>query len=174
MRVSGAEREAAGSRPSYLVREAGLDDWASLREIRLAALLDAPQAFGSTYQREARFTEAQWRNRINDRAVTYLAHLDEDAAPAGIAGVWVDDGAAELVSIWVGPDARGRGVGEALVMAAAGWAKARGHDTLFLWVTELNAPARRLYERCGFTPSGDRQPLPSHPTLAEIRMRRPL
>jgi GNAT superfamily N-acetyltransferase len=157
-----------------LVGEAGPDDWASLREIRLAALLDAPQAFGSTYQREARFTEAQWRERFKDRAVTFLAHLDEDAPPAGIAGVWVDDGAAELVSMWVRPDARGRGVGEALVMAATGWAKAQGHGTLFLWVTELNAPARRLYERCGFTPSGEQQPLPSHPTLAEIRMRRPL
>ena len=146
---------------------------AILRDIRLAALQDAPQAFGSTYQREARFTEAQWRRRFSDRAVTFFAHLDEDPAPAGIAGVWVDDGAAELVSMWVRPDARGRGVGAALVMAA-GWAKARDHDTLFLWVTELNASARRLYERYGFTPSGDRQPLPSDPTLTEIRMRRPL
>jgi len=157
-----------------LVREVGPDDWAILREIRLAALQDAPQAFGSTYQREARFTEAQWRKRINDTAVTFFAQLDEDPAPAGIAGVWVDDGAAELVSMWVRPDARGRGVGEALVMATAGWARARGHGALFLWVTEVNAPARRLYERCGFAPSGDRQPLPSDPTLAEIRMRRPL
>jgi GNAT superfamily N-acetyltransferase len=158
----------------YLVREAGPGDWAILREIRLAALLDAPQAFGSTYQQEARFTEAQWRKRINDRSATFFAHLDEDAAPAGIAAVWVHDGAADLVSMWVRPDARGRGVGEALVMAAAGWARARDHGTLFLWVTELNAPARRLYERCGFTPTGDRQPLPSDPALAEIRMRRPL
>ena len=157
-----------------LVREVEPGDWAILREIRLAALQDAPQAFGSTHQREARFTEALWRNRINDRAVTFFAHLDEDPAPAGIAGVWVDDGAAELVSMRVRPDARGRGVGAALVMAAAGWAKARDHDTLFLWVTELNAPARRLYERYGFTQSGDRQPLPSDPTLSEIRMRRPL
>jgi GNAT superfamily N-acetyltransferase len=157
-----------------LVREVGPDDWAILRDIRLAALQDAPQAFGSTYQREARFTEAQWRGRINDRAVTFFAHLDEDPAPAGIAGVWVDDGAAELVSMWVRPAARGRGVGAALVTAAADWAKARDHDTLLLWVTELNAPARWLYERCGFTPSGDRQPLPSDPTLTEIRMRRPL
>jgi hypothetical protein len=125
-----------------LVREVGTDDWAILREIRLAALREAPQAFGSTYQREARFTEAQWRERIKSRSVTFFAHLDEDAVPAGIA--------------------------------AAGWARARDHDTLFLWVTELNAPARRLYERCGFTPSGERQPLPSDPTLAEIRMRRPL
>jgi len=157
-----------------LVREVEPDDWAILRDIRLAALQDAPQAFGSTYLREARFTEAQWRKRINDRAVTFFAHLDEDPAPAGIAGVWVGDGAADLVSMWVRPDVRRRGVGAALVTAAAGWAKARDHDTLFLWVTELNASARRLYEHYGFTPTVERQPLPSDPALTEIRMRRPL
>src|SRR5262245_38483805 len=157
-----------------LVREVRPDDWAILREIRLAALRDAPQAFGSTYKREARFTGAQWRERINSRSVTFFAHLDEDAAPAGIAGVWVDDGAADLVSMWVRPDARGRGVGAALVTAAAGWARARDHDTLFVWVTELNAPARRLAQRGGSPASGERPPLASDPTLTEIRMRRPL
>ena len=157
-----------------LVREVEPDNWAILRDIRLAALQDAPQAFGSTSQREARFTEAQWRKRINDRAVTFFAHLDEDPAPVGIAGVWVGDGAADLVSMWVRPDARGRGVGEALVNAAAGWGNARGHDTMYLWVAESNEPARRLYERYGFTPTGERQPMPSHPDVPEIRMRRPL
>ena len=158
----------------HQVREAGPDDWAILREIRLAALRDAPQAFGSSYQREAGFTEEQWRQRINVRSVTFFAHLDENAVPAGIAGVWVDDGAADLVSMWVRPDVRRRGVGAALVTAAAGWAKARDHDTFFLWVTELNASARRLYEHYGFTPTVERQPLPSDPALTEIRMRRPL
>ena len=59
------------------------------------------------------------------------------------------DGAG-LVSMWVRPGARGRGVGEALVEAAACWARGRGHDAMFLWVTEANPPARRLYERYGF------------------------
>jgi GNAT superfamily N-acetyltransferase len=76
--------------------------------------------------------------------------------------------------MWVRPSARGKGVGEALITAAADWARSRGHDAVFLWVTESNPPARLLYERCGFAPTGDRQPLPSNPSLTEIRMRRPL
>jgi ribosomal protein S18 acetylase RimI-like enzyme len=92
--------------------------------------------------------------------------------PAGLAGVYVEDGAADLVSMWVRPSARGLGVGEALVAAAAAWAKANGFGSLFLWVTESNAPARRLYERCGFSPTGESQPLPSDPGLTEIRMSR--
>jgi ribosomal protein S18 acetylase RimI-like enzyme len=43
-----------------------------------------------------------------------------------------------------------------------------------LWVTETNKPARRLYERCGFKPTGERQPLPSNPALGELAMARPL
>jgi hypothetical protein len=39
-----------------------------------------------------------------------------------------------------------------------------------LWVTETNDPARRLYERCGFAATGERQPLPSRPQYAEIAM----
>jgi GNAT superfamily N-acetyltransferase len=72
----------------------------------------------------------------------------------------------------VRPSARGAGVGEALIGATADWAKARAHDSLVLWVTESNASARRLYDRCGFALTGERQPLPSDPTLPEVRMRR--
>jgi ribosomal protein S18 acetylase RimI-like enzyme len=94
--------------------------------------------------------------------------------PAGLAGVYVEDGAANLVSMWVRPSARGLGAGKALVEAAAAWAKANDFGALFLWVTESNTSARRLYEGCGFTPTGMRQPLPSDPALTEIAMSRTL
>ena len=163
-----------------LVREVTADDWGLMRDVRLSALAEAPYAFGSTYAGEVGFTEEKWRGRISERSVTFFAHDDADdsACPAtgiaGLAGVYVEDGAAHLVSMWVRPGFRGRGVGEALVEAAVSWAKEHDHETLFLWVTESNGPARRLYERCGFTPTGDRQPLPSDPALAEIWMSREL
>ena len=157
-----------------LVREVAADDWELMRDVRLTALADAPYAFGSSYAREAAFTEAQWRGRFNERSVTFFAYGDADSAPAGLAGVYVEDGAANLVSMWVRPAARGLGVGEALIEAAVSWAKAHDFSTLFLWVTESNAPARRLYARCGFAPTGDRQPLPSDPTFSEIWMSRAL
>jgi len=159
-----------------IVREVKPDEWATLRDVRLAALLEAPYAFGSTYAREAPFTEQQWRARFAVRAVTFFAFAADlaDGEPAGLAGVYVEDGAADLVSMWVRPAARGHGVGEALVQGAADWARARDYDTLYLWVTESNMAARGLYERCGFAITGERQPLPSDPSLTEIRMRRPL
>jgi GNAT superfamily N-acetyltransferase len=163
--------------PVVETREITPDDWQALRDTRLAGLREAPQAFGSTYAREAPFTEDQWRARTtcSGHGVMFFAGLPRLADPAGIAGVYVeDDGTVEIVSMWVRPQARGQKAGEALIEAAAGWARARGHDVLHLWVTESNAQARRLYERCGFTLTGETQPLPSDPALAEVRMRRPL
>jgi ribosomal protein S18 acetylase RimI-like enzyme len=158
-----------------LVREITADDWELMRDVRLAALAEAPYAFGSTYAREAAFTEERWRGRISERSVTFFANEETaGAGPAGLVGVYVEDSEPELVSMWVRPSARGLGVGEALVESAAAWAKARDFGALSLWVTESNAPAVRLYERLGFTPTGERQPLPSDPALAEIRMSREL
>jgi ribosomal protein S18 acetylase RimI-like enzyme len=163
-----------------VVREITGDDWEQMRDVRLAALAEAPHAFGSSHAREVAFTEQQWRGRINERSVMFFARVDSAdsvpaaPAPAGLAGVYVEDGSANLVSMWVHPAARGLGVGKALVEAAAAWAKARDFGTLFLWVTESNTSARRLYDRCGFTPTGERQPLPSDPDLTEIWMSRTL
>jgi GNAT superfamily N-acetyltransferase len=163
-----------------VVREIRTDEWELMRDVRLAALAESPHAFGSSYAREVAFTEEQWRGRITERSATFFAHEESaDAAsastvPAGLAGVYVEDGAANLVSMWVGPAARGLGAGRALVEAAAAWAKAHGFWTLFLWVTESNTSARRLYDQCGFKPTGERQPLPSDPAIQEFRMSRTL
>ena len=157
------------------IREAGADDWQAMRDVRLAALRDAPQAFASTYEREIAFTEADWQRRIAGGG-SFLAYAPElGRAPAGIAGGFeTGPGTIELVSLWVRPPARGRGIGQALVEAVVGWARARGASRVHLWVTETNGHARLLYERCGLRPTGERQPLPSDPEVTEIGMVLPL
>ena len=82
--------------------------------------------------------------------------------------------AFDLVGMWVHPDARGRGVGEALVYAVAQWVEEQGARRICLWVTEENAPARQLYERCGFVMTGGQQPMPRDPSITEIMMARDL
>jgi len=159
-----------------LVRVATPDDWQAMREIRLAALREAPQAFASTVEREEGFTEPEWRawTQVRGQGVMYLAEVAGLPEPAGMAGVMAGPDAASLISMWVRPPARGQRAGEALIGAALDWSRSRGFHRMDLWVTESNAPARRLYERCGFTMTGERQPLPSDPALPEVRMSRPL
>ena len=157
-----------------LVRETIAGDWQALRDIRLEALRDAPTAFGSTYEREAHRGEAHWRDR-SSRGGTFLAYLPDPSDPAGLIGGYQEDPVTvELVSMYVRPRARGRGVGEALVAAVLNWAGQRNAAAVHLWVTASNAPARALYERCGFTLTGEQQPLPSDPALGEVAMSRTL
>jgi GNAT superfamily N-acetyltransferase len=107
-----------------LVRETVDGDWQALRDIRLEGLREAPAAFGSRYETEALRGEEHWRQRIA-RGGTFLAYVPEVSAsePAGlIGGYQLDPGTVELVSMYVRPRARGRGVGEALVATVIDWA----------------------------------------------------
>jgi GNAT superfamily N-acetyltransferase len=155
------------------VREIDTAAWRAMRDVRLEALRDAPQAFASTYEREFAFAEADWQHRIAVGG-NFLAHVPALAVvPVGIvAGFESEPGTIELVSLWVRARARGHGVGEALVAAVVDWARVRGASHVHLWVTEANGNARRLYERCGFRPTAERQPLPSDPGLIELGMER--
>jgi GNAT superfamily N-acetyltransferase len=153
------------------IREVGADGWQAMRDIRLAALRDAPDAFASTYEREAAFAEADWQRRISGGG-NFLAYAPElGTAPAAIVGGFqAAPGTIELVSLWVRPHARGRGIGQVLIETVIGWARARGSSRVHLWVAENNHHARLLYERCGFSLTAERQPLPSNVELIEIGM----
>lgn len=56
----------------------------------------------------------------------------------------------ELISLWVAPFARGRGVGERLVEMVVEWARGQQAPRVVLSVRDHNAPAIRLYCRQGF------------------------
>ncbi len=159
-----------------LVRETVMADWQAWRDIRLQALRDAPDAFGSTYAEQNRRGENHWRQRVAGSGL-FLAWIPEVsvAEPAGMAGGYqAAPGTVELISMFVRPQARGRGVGEALIDAVTGWARERDATSVHLWVTDINKHARRLYERCGFSVTAERQPLPSNPAIGEVGMTRRL
>lgn len=130
------------------------DDWAAWRELRLASLRDAPDAFGATFADWAREGEPRWRQRLADVPFNVLAELDGSSAGL-VSGTAPDERqAVELISLWVAPLARGRGVGDALVAAVAGWARERGARQVVLLVFAHNHHAANLYRRNGFVPTG--------------------
>lgn len=147
------------------------DDWAIFRRVRLAALQDAPLAFGSSYEREVEADEAGWRKRLAGRA-QFVAELEGKVA--GTAGGIHQDAYVALISMWVAPWAREKGLGEALVNAVLGWARGEGRDEVRLWVVVDNPAARRLYARCGFVPTGATQPVNPGETRIELEMQRPV
>ena len=163
---------------SIRVRRVRPDEADVLREIRLRALADAPSAFASTHEREAAYDDAVWDDRARasaagDAAATFLA-VDGDQRVGMVTGIPTAGGVVELVGMWTAPEVRRRGVGVRLVDAIVGWAGEVGAERVELWVTIGNEPAQRLYERLGFEPTGDHQPLPSDPCRDELRMVRRL
>ena len=147
-----------------------------LKEIRLAALLDSPFAFGSTHEAEVQRTDQDWqlraeRSSAGSDSVTFLAWRDR--TPIGITGGYRPEHspeAVELVSMWAAPSTRRSGVGRLLVQAVIDWAIDTGSSSVGLWVTRGNEPAQRLYQSIGFRVTGEHQPLPSDPCKDEVRM----
>jgi GNAT superfamily N-acetyltransferase len=130
-------------------------DWQIWRELRLAALAEAPAAFGSRLADWQGADEERWRERLAiPGSVNFVALLD--GKPAGMAnGVPGDDGMPELISMWVTPAARGKGVGNRLVESVAQWARQQGAAALRLAVMEDNEKAAALYRRNGFADSAE-------------------
>ncbi len=81
----------------------------------------------------------------------------EEGILAGYAFLSVLPPEAELLRIAVAPEKRGRGTADILMKSLFFEAKKRGIETVFLEVREDNAPARRLYEKHGFTRYGVRK-----------------
>ena len=132
-----------------------------LRTIRLRALADAPDAFGSTYGEAADRPPESWAAQLQEIA-TFVAVVDGE--DVGLVRGARDDArtdAAWLISMWVAPEVRGRGVGEALIDAVVEWTRAIGARRLLLDVGDHNRPAIALYARKGFEPNGTTGSLPA-------------
>jgi GNAT superfamily N-acetyltransferase len=138
------------------VRELGPDDWAVKRDLRLAALLDAPSAFSSNYASAAERDEAAWRDWPAPPASVFAA-FDTTGQPVGLAGAFEADAAdmAGLFAMWVAPSARRQGAAGELIAAVAAWARARARSSILLEVTAGNDRAAKAYRRYGFVDSDD-------------------
>jgi len=106
-----------------------------------------------------------------------FAVLAEDAAPQGFILTRTVADEAEILTLAVAPDARRRGIGRALVEAAAQEAARRGARSFFLEVAEDNPAALALYEDVGFQAVGLRRAYyarPGAPPADALVLRRPL
>jgi hypothetical protein len=85
------------------VRRVHAAEWKELREVRLRALADAPDAFASTLEREAAFPEDVWRQRAQGGPGSANFIVREDGVGVGIAAVIPEPvpGRMQLVGMWV-------------------------------------------------------------------------
>ncbi|MGH3646334.1 MAG: GNAT family N-acetyltransferase [Micromonosporaceae bacterium] len=156
------------------VRRVGPDDWRVWRDVRLAALEDAPDIFPGELAPAQRYNEADWRARLDPYDGVWLL-AEAPGGPVGQAGAWMPFGPPPvLVGMWVRPDWRGRGVGDALVAEVLDWAREASFDRVDLWVLESNQPARHVYQRHGFVATDQYLPSAYTPNQREVMMTRQL
>jgi GNAT superfamily N-acetyltransferase len=159
-----------------VVRALEQHDGSAFRAIRLRALQSDPDAFRSTYEVEAAYDDDAWRDFLAPDTGGRVFIAESRGEPVGITGVRAADGpdSAILWGMWVSPDARGSGVGRALVEAAVEWARISGAGDVILEVAQGNEAAKRLYTRCGFQDIGQAPLRPDDPCSLATMMRKTL
>jgi ribosomal protein S18 acetylase RimI-like enzyme len=155
------------------VRALGGDEWQTYRQMRLAALDDAPDAFASTAEEERSYGEDVWRKRMT-RSARLLACVGDE--PVGIVSVGQasEEDVAELFGMWVAPPSRGAGVAWRLTHAAAMHARDDGKRALKLWVSTDNGRAVAFFSSYGFRPTDQRRAMTNDDSVEELAMIVPL
>lgn len=163
-----------GMNPAPSIRRLAAPEWRAYRALRLRALADSPDAFGSTLALESAQPDADWSKRLASGALSpfELPLVGEvGAEAAGLAWARIDPalrGRAHLYQMWVDPSFRRLGIARRLLDAAIDWAERADARSLFLSVTCGMTPAARLYAGAGFVPAGDPEPLrPGSPLLVQ-------
>ncbi|ANH39619.1 Acetyltransferase (GNAT) family protein [Nocardioides dokdonensis FR1436] len=141
------------------IRLLGEDEWQLYREVRLAALTDAPEAFVANVEDEAAQDDDFWHARMR-RASRIVA--ERAGEPVGLVGLGRHDDdpeIGEVFGLWTAPTVRGQHVARDLVAAAAQKAAEDGCRLLYFWAGSDNASAVGFASSYGFRPSSERRPV---------------
>lgn len=134
-----------------MIRKVEAADWDVLRDVRLRALKEDPDAFAATHAQESRFSDEQWQGRAaQSNGASFVVEGAEGTEGLVTGFIDTDPATVFLVGMWVTPALRGSGVAGELVANVVEWARARGAKRVCLSVEGHNLRAARLYERCGF------------------------
>jgi ribosomal protein S18 acetylase RimI-like enzyme len=150
-----------------ILRDATPEDGARLEDIRVRAWFDAyagkaeQDVFDALSLGEFGGVE-QWREVIESRTpITSVRAVEDDGGLTGFCAVAAptrdDDepeGVAEIVALYIDPDAQRRGYGRALIDDAIARLTAAGWKEVTVWTLEDNFRSLPLYESRGFKLDG--------------------
>ncbi|QKY09227.1 GNAT family N-acetyltransferase [Janthinobacterium lividum] len=154
-----------------LIRPTTASDWPALKATRLAALLDAPKAFGASHASAAAFSDADWQQRaVSMPQRTFFLAFDGEQAIGLAAQVVAGNGECHLIAMWVEQQYRGMAVAQGLVDAVKQCAVGNGHTRLVLDVAPENTRAAAFYQKQGFVFLPKWEALESHPHIKVQKM----
>jgi ribosomal protein S18 acetylase RimI-like enzyme len=133
-----------------------VERWAEYRALRLYALQESPQAFGSSYAESVAHPDEFWIERLRSAAEgrNLLLFAEDGDRLAGLIGTYDDasePGVANIISVFVAPNYRGRGLGNRLVDAILAEIRQRTDARVArLTVNVSQTAAISTYQRIGF------------------------
>lgn len=148
--------------PDVTIRPICESDLHTYRTLRLEALQLHPEAYNSDYADQAADPDSVWLGRIDAsiEGKDSRIFLAEDAGQAvGLMAVFRAKGvkvchSATLVSVYIRPNYRRRGLAGRMIREVLAWCASAGVQILRLAVVTTNVPAIRCYQRCGFAVYG--------------------
>jgi len=112
------------------------------------------QIHGASFHRG--WDENEFESLLTERnTLVHRLRMGRKTIGFSVSRIGADE--AEILSIAVAESHRGRGLSGNLLLTHLGHLAGRGIRTVFLEVEENNLPARRLYERAGFSVVGRRE-----------------
>jgi [ribosomal protein S18]-alanine N-acetyltransferase len=142
-----------------------------------ASLRDAPklaELHGASFHRG--WGEGEFETMLTERnTLVHRLKLGRKTIGFAISRIAADE--AEILSIAVDANHRGRGLSRNLLLTHLGHLAGRGVRSVFLEVEENNQPARKLYQGAGFAIAGRRERYyrqPNGEQLNALLMRRDL
>jgi ribosomal protein S18 acetylase RimI-like enzyme len=144
------------SKPDIAIKRLGPTDAGAWRDIRLAALKDAPEAFGQTFEHTSTLPFEHFSQAVSGANPIFAAVVVDKLV--GTAGFYVMGGPkqshrGQLWGMFVAPEYRNTGIGKALIEAVIGNARDLV-EQVHLTVVSENVAAYRLYRRMGFQAYG--------------------
>lgn len=138
------------------IRRIGITEVDVFKQVRLTALQDAPDAFGTRYADALQRSAAFWKEQVEASAqghqrATFMAYVDEQAV--GMAALYcqpVDPSTAEMLQVWIAPAYRSQGIADKLVGVLLNWGQQQGVKTALATIKVDNLRALRFYKRLGF------------------------
>lgn len=144
--------------PGLVCEELSADQWSRLRAIRLASLIDSPEAFGGSYEKESAMSEADWRQLFEKNSYLVASKAGQDIAMMFIEKLKGDFGATCWVGgCWTDPRFRGSGALRTMFAKLDALSAERGWQVQGLGVFVTNKEAIAAYERLGFVVMGEPQ-----------------
>ena len=152
-------------------------DWQTMKDFRLKALKESPEAFARTYEEELAFDDNVWIKRTDGASegkerICFLCFDGEK--PVGIGGSSVSKQrkqASSVNSVWVDPAYRGTEAAKMIMDCLKDWASSIGLTQMEGLVTSTNERALGFYKKYGFEVTNETETLERDPSVVSVLIR---